>query len=246
MGYMKLDLFLQKAIKKHGLNNYNYKTLTTKWWDINYKNTNTKIEAICAICNYKNYPTISNHFSNPGCLRCSGKLPITREIFLERVNNIHNNKYKYNLITNILWEKKDNINIFKVPIICDKHGIFHQTINNHMNIKNGCPICNESKGEKVVREYLEENNIIFNQEYRFSNFKRYSFDFYIEDSNLVIEYDGEYHYKEIKNREEQLIKTQERDKMKNKYCKDNGINIIRIPYWDINKIENILEGVTRG
>jgi len=58
---------------------------------------------------------------------------------------------------------------------------------------------------------------------------------------LAIEYDGEYHYKKIKNREEQLMKTQERDKIKNQYCKDNDIKLIRIPYWDIDKIDNILE-----
>ena len=37
------------------------------------------------------------------------------------------------------------------------------------------------------------------------------------------------------------MKTQERDKIKNQYCKDNDIKLIRIPYWDIDKIDNILE-----
>ncbi|MBS4894063.1 MAG: hypothetical protein KHZ90_09870 [Veillonella parvula] len=115
-------------------------------------------------------------------------------------------------------------------------------------LKNGisCPVCNESKGEKTIRLYLENNNIKFKQEYVFADCKhKYTlpFDFYIPNYNLCIEFDGIQHFevrehfggnKEFKN-------TQIRDEIKNKYCKDNNINLLRIPYWKLDNIENILD-----
>ena len=41
--------------------------------------------------------------------------------------------------------------------------------------------------------------------------------------------------------EKQLQKTIKNDEIKNKYCKDNNITLIRIPYWDFDNIENILK-----
>ncbi|HFD2033426.1 TPA: hypothetical protein ACF2DD_002003 [Clostridium perfringens] len=109
-----------------------------------------------------------------------------------------------------------------------------------------CPICNISKGEKAIRLYLENSNIDFVQEYRFEGCKyKYTlpFDFYIEEYNLCIEFDGEQHYKALKHfgGDKKLKITQKRDKVKNKYCKDNNINLLRIPYYELDEIENILD-----
>ena len=38
-----------------------------------------------------------------------------------------------------------------------------------------------------------------------------------------------------------LKKQQEHDKIKDNYCKDKNINLLRIPYWEFNNIENILK-----
>ena len=110
----------------------------------------------------------------------------------------------------------------------------------------GCPICDESKGEKYVRIYLENNNIDFIQEYRFEDCRyKYTlpFDFYIPDNNLIIEFDGEQHYRENNYFGGNNIfkDTQKRDKIKNKYCKDNNINLLRIPYWELDSVEDILD-----
>ena len=58
----------------------------------------------------------------------------------------------------------------------------------------------------------------------------------------MIEYDGEQHYKAIDcwGGEKALKRCQKRDEIKNKYCKKNGITLIRIPYWDFENIETIL------
>ncbi|HFD2033423.1 TPA: hypothetical protein ACF2DD_002000 [Clostridium perfringens] len=116
------------------------------------------------------------------------------------------------------------------------------------NLKSGvgCPICDESKGEKAIRLYLEKNKIGFIQEYRFEDCrckKELPFDFYIPEYNLCIEFDGEQHHKAFKyfGGEEKLKLTQTRDKIKDDYCKDNGINLLRIPYYKLDEIEEILD-----
>ena len=64
------------------------------------------------------------------------------------------------------------------------------------------------------------------------------FDFYLPQLNKCIEYDGGQHYfpvdfagKGMEHAEEQFRKTQYRDKIKNDYCKNNGISLLRIPYF---------------
>lgn len=110
----------------------------------------------------------------------------------------------------------------------------------------GCPICNESKGEKVVRLYLENNNINFIQEYRFEDCRYKNllrFDFYIPNRNLCIEYDGMQHFKSFDyfGGEERLKVTQKRDKIKNRFCEENNINLLRIPYYELDNIDKILD-----
>ena len=75
---------------------------------------------------------------------------------------------------------------------------------NKMSMKNinkrGCPVCNASKGEQIIKEYLEFNKIEFIREFRFKDCKSKNtlpFDFYLIKQNLCIEYDGEFHYKEL-------------------------------------------------
>lgn len=65
------------------------------------------------------------------------------------------------------------------------------------------------------------------------------FDFYLPDYNCCIEYDGEQHYKGWRkgyDPKTSLEQVQFRDEIKNKYCKDNHIRLIRIPYTQLNKI----------
>lgn len=70
-------------------------------------------------------------------------------------------------------------------------------------------------------------------------------DFYIESLNLIIEYDGEQHYKfiemfhggDINNYKDQV----RRDQLKEKYCKDNNIKFLRISYKDNKRLEDIIK-----
>lgn len=108
-----------------------------------------------------------------------------------------------------------------------------------------CPNCKdvESIGERKIRIYLESNDIKFEQEKWFSDcrdIKPLPFDFYLPDYNMIIEFDGEQHFKQGHFTHSHLSYTQAHDVIKNEYCKNNNIKLIRIPYWDMNNIETIL------
>ncbi|MBE2919382.1 zinc-ribbon domain-containing protein [Anoxybacillus flavithermus] len=112
----------------------------------------------------------------------------------------------------------------------------------------GCPVCNESKGEKRIREYLEKNNIIYKSQYEFKNLRGVNggflkFDFAIFDDNnnlkMLIEYDGAYHFGKLYENDGYEIRVIH-DKKKDDYCKQNNIPLLRIPYWEFDNIENIL------
>lgn len=76
---------------------------------------------------------------------------------------------------------------------------------------------------------------------------KYRYDFYLPDYNTLIEYDGEQHYMPVnfgKWDDEELQKhfeiTQVHDKIKNDYCDKHNINLLRIPYWEKQNIEEII------
>lgn len=104
--------------------------------------------------------------------------------------------------------------------------------------------CMVSKGEEKVATVLSKQNIRFIKQKTFENLKSNNnkhlyFDFYLPDYNCCIEYDGEQHYgvnyRGWFTKEEQQ-KIQERDKIKNQYCKNHNLKLIRIPYSDYKYI----------
>lgn len=78
-------------------------------------------------------------------------------MFIERAKAIHGNLYDYSLLTS------DNFGYnLKIPIICNKHGVFYQLARHHLS-KHGCPKCNQSKLESSIEKLLADNNIVFIQ-----------------------------------------------------------------------------------
>lgn len=104
-----------------------------------------------------------------------------------------------------------------------------------------CGCDRRSHGEKIVQSLLLNNEIPFEIEKRafvFSSGVEARFDFYV-DNSYFIEYDGETHYQHNLHgwhNEEQLKAQQERDVIKNQWCKDNNIPLIRIPYTHLSNL----------
>lgn len=118
--------------------------------------------------------------------------------------------------------------------------------------KQSCGCVKTSIGENKIKKILNENNIKFEIQKKFLTCKdkRYlPFDFYINNSYLI-EYDGIQHFY-TKNSgwdtEEHLKMTQKHDKMKNQWCKNNNIPLIRIPYTHLDNlcIEDLLLETTQ-
>ena len=86
--------------------------------------------------------------------------------------------------------------------------------------------CNtNSFGEEKIIIFLNKNNIPFEKEKIL--FKQYRFDFFVK-KQYIIQYDGKQHFK--KSQWESLKEIRKRDLIKNQYCFDNNIPLIRIPY----------------
>jgi hypothetical protein len=209
-----------------------------------YINLKSIIEVTCPIHgNYKT--TATNHLNKKyGCPSCSNIIrgqnkTTSLETFLSRAKEIHKDKnYDYSLI-------KMGTAHTKIKIICPHHGIFIQSINNHIRGQN-CPFCDRSKGEEIIDNFLIDKNYDFIKEKTFEEcvYKRILFfDFYLPEYNLCIEYDGEQHFKPIEwfGGEIAFKESLLRDEIKNKYCKDNDINLLRIPYTDKNIIKTLEE-----
>lgn len=105
-----------------------------------------------------------------------------------------------------------------------------------------CPKCSKkaSKGERKIMEYLMDNEIDFIKEkvFDWSDHKRY--DFYLPQYNLLIEYHGIQHYKEIDNYFLSLEEQQTIDKWKESQAKQRKYNYLVISYENYENIFQIL------
>ena len=214
-----------------------------------YVNASKNLKFYCYMCHEVFDMSWSNIFQNHGCSVCRG-LQIRETTCLaylrpklidEWVSSEHNltpydiSEYSHEMV---LWRCSECRNEWKTKV------------NSRTSMNSGCPKCNESKGEEKIYEYLKKNKIAFIRQHRFKdckNKKTLPFDFYLIDYGILIEYDGQFHFKPIninKNKEESIEsfqKTKENDKIKNKYCLKNNLNLLRISYWDFDNIEIIIE-----
>jgi very-short-patch-repair endonuclease len=110
---------------------------------------------------------------------------------------------------------------------------------------NGCQHCNESKGEKEIAKFLNKYDINYDRQHKFPDCKNIytlPFDFYIPSMRTCIEFDGEQHFHPVSHfggiMAYESLKIN--DKIKNDYCEDNYISLIRIRYDQIDDIYRIL------
>ena len=179
-----------------------------------------------------------------GCHHCNMKIKKTTEQVKLKIKDMTNGEFE------VLTEYTgidDKLDIKHIP--CG--GIFKRSAYQFINQKSTkCPLCQKlSKGCELIRSFLISQNIKYELEKTFEDCKRINlllFDFYLPDLNICIEFDGEHHTRAMKHRGgiENLKLVQERDRIKNEYCKNNNIHLIRInDGWHINKeyVEDILK-----
>lgn len=206
-----------------------------------------KCQCDCGKIRYKEYRDLcSGRSKSCGCLRTEqvvernnqkGIIPLgTKFGHLTVIEDLGYRKQKRG--RNVRWSK----------CLCDC-GTTVEVLNN--NLKTGgtqsCG-CIKSRGETIIRKLLLQNNIKFAVEYSFPDLigqrgNAYRFDFAIFDKNNslyeLIEFDGRQHYTGVDGKwshADSLEIIQQRDQEKNEYCKKHNIKLIRIPYYDIGKI----------
>lgn len=231
-----LDRFIERSRAKHG-DKYDYSKVL-------YHGTDNPVTIICPIHGeFRQYP--KNHYNGAGCVKCNDEASRNRqqhsvEDFIAKAIKIHGYEYDYSKVIYIN-------NKIPVEVICKKHGAFKVRPDNHLYGLAGCGICNESKGENKIRNFLEKENIKYIREYAIPG-HRYRYDFYLPELNILIEYDGQLHYVAVKNFGglEHLLLTQKRDKEKNILAKNNSIPLIRIHYRMFNVLEdNLLHHISK-
>lgn len=222
------DIFFKKANEQFN-NKFQYD-------ESSYKKIKGNISFICPSHGKIKMNALSHLKSKYGCVKCSNESQLdTRfNLFVSIANEKYGEKYKYSKSDFIKYKNK-------IKIVCPDHGSFFSTPDNHLVTAFGCPNCakvsTESVGELKVKNFLNELNIGFVQEKSFKNLKGVGgrslrFDFFIKDLNLIIEYDGKQHYEpvDVFGGEEYYATLVKNDNIKNKFCKDNGIGLVRIRY----------------
>lgn len=187
----------------------------------------------------------SNVVRCEGCIEC--KFDIKRKtlkIFKREVLLLKGDEYE---VTGIYIKSSSPIEI--------KHNVCGHVWKPYANSflrGSGCPECSYSKGEQQIKEILNNFEMQWDGQHSFNelrgaNKKKLSFDFII-NRGILVEYDGESHFypidfagRGLEWATEKFIGGKRRDCIKNQYCIDNSIPLIRIPYWEFNSIESILE-----
>lgn len=124
------------------------------------------------------------------------------------------------------------------------------------NQKISCGKCTSSKGELKIISILETNNILYNHDVvcqgimqQFNRPLRFDFEILNNDGSLnrYIEFDGRQHYTGPDtsywgHSTDTLSSIQEKDNIKNQYCINNNLILIRIPYYYIDnlKLEDLM------
>lgn len=131
---------------------------------------------------------------------------------------------------------------------CECGHKFESSLSNLLNGERLCSNCERenSKGVWKIIKFLDKNNIKYSREKVFKDckFERVlPFDFYLIDYDACIEYDGEQHERatEFYGGEEGLKLRKIRDGVKNKYCENNNIPLLRISFRENENINIILE-----
>jgi hypothetical protein len=195
---------------------------------------------------------IYNRHNGNGCPYCGKKLPskdynllvcnpkLASEWNCEK-NEKTPEKYLPNSGKKVWWK-------------CSKCGHEWPAIIESRNVGNGCPKCAESKGEKKIDEILTNYSIPHGSQYTFdalrgigSGLLRFDVPVFWDEEKtqlrMLIEYDGEQHFKWIEGmmtkKEFEIL--QHHDKLKDKYCEMYNIKLLRIPYWKFDNIEEILK-----
>ena len=145
-----LDDFIKKSREKYG-EKYDYSL-------VDYKNTTTPVNIICPV--HGIFIQTPGGHSQHGCPKCGGTGKLSRDEFIERSNEIYDNKYDYS--KSIYTNGRSNI-----IINCPEHGEFTTQARQHLSGYGGCPTCRK----KTTEQFIEEARAVHGDKYDYSKSK---------------------------------------------------------------------------
>ena len=230
-----LEEFIKKSEEIFGILTYQYDKSF-------YVNSKTTITITCLEHGDFEVKPVHHINSKSGCKKCSKSYRRKTNDFISDSKKIHGDKYSYE---KTLFASTDKL----VKITCYVHGDFEQKASHHL-LDHGCKKCNESKGEKIIGSILENLGIDYVREKKFKECKSkkdalLKFDFYLPKKNICIEYDGIQHFEPLDffGGIEGFEIQKENDNIKDKFCQQEKIKLIRIGYNEniLNKIKNEID-----
>jgi very-short-patch-repair endonuclease len=185
----------------------------------------------------------------PKCYPQKDKIPLEerRDAYIRRAIERHGEgRFDYSQVD--YHRKRD-----KVKIRCIIHDYwFYQSLEEHTKKKSmgGCPLCSETTGEREVRLFLEKKKLEYTAQMEIENIRpdilklQYMrVDFYVKKYRLIIEYNGEQHYKNCgwyKNSKRNLEMQQLRDEVLREYCQKFNFNLLEIKYSEFDNIGKLI------
>ena len=235
-----LEDFLVRARATHG-DTYDYSKTV-------YVNANVKATFICSL-HGEFEQTPMGHLQGCGCPACAliGRTA-TAEERKQRLWVAHGDRYDFSKVS-----YENLASHIKVEVVCREHGSFFSSWGN-LSVGRGCPRCHTpSVGEVRIAAFLDDAGISYKPQKRFDDLRGkrnipLSFDFYLPDLNMLIEYDGAQHYDfrifklfSPNATLEQFDEMQMRDRRKTAYALDNGFRFLRIPHTEFQRLQQALE-----
>lgn len=233
----------KRLIMEEKLFNKNFSTLEIIDFS-HYDNGRSYYNVRCLYCNNiftaKSNDLLNDSIESCGCV--SNKLKGKSHLKSEK-NNVYGD---LTVISETFNEKKQRWE-FLCECTC---GNTVSVPGNYLRSRNtkscGCHKVNQSYEVKNILAELSDNNINYKTEYTFPDLlsdKGFPLRFDIaifqnqKDNPILIEYNGEQHYKSIDffGGEEYFNTLKNNDKKKEEYCKNNNITLIKLPYSNSHK-----------
>lgn len=187
-----------------------------------YINANTNV-LIDFRCGHKpDWVKPSLYNKNRECLVCSG-FATSEKAKADFEKKLKKNKHK------LLSEYKDSCKTkVLIDFKCghDPHWILPKLY------KRGCtcPLCKDSKGEKIIREWLDKSHV-HHTKGRISKRRRWLYDIIIPSENLIVEVQGSQHFKEVVFFDRRTLEEeQENDRQKREYAESLGYQYMEVDY----------------
>lgn len=192
----------------------------------NYINTNIPILHKCLVDGYEWNAAPANVLNGFGCPKCSQR-------FRRKHNDYINDVALINPDIEVVGEYVNA----RTPIMhkCKIDGCAWEAMPDNILHGSGCPQCQESSGERQIRQWLGNHSINYIYQKSFEDCKDkhpLPFDFYLPAYNICIEYQGGQHYFLVEHfgGEEKFALQQKHDKIKSDYCKEQNIELLVISY----------------